>query len=281
MTLLYLNGSYVAGENAVVSAFDRGFLYGDGIFETVKILGEKPFRLEEHLARLGNSAQFLSIPVPEADFEGIISRLADENCLPDGAARITLTRGSSPLGPSPGCGELSPTLLVSVRPLPSDLFQKASRGVSLKTLPWPLRSPGHPLNGHKTLNYLSSVLALSRVSAGEEPLMQTTGGHVSEAASSNVFWRIGEEVFTPSLETGCLPGLMRARVIALLEKSGQAVSQGCYPLEMLKTADEAFLTNAVVGVLPVTALDGTGIGNGQPGPLSARLSRLVWEETAP
>jgi branched-subunit amino acid aminotransferase/4-amino-4-deoxychorismate lyase len=194
----------------------------------------------------------------------------DANGLADASVRITLTRGPLPAGPRPGPAT-SPTLLVQARPLRPDLDRLASHGLEARRLPWPLRARGLPLQGHKTLAYLPSVLALGAVPEGTEPLLETTEGHLSEGATTNVCWVRGGRLFTPHLDCGCLPGIARGLALCLAGELGIPSEQGCYPAADLADADEAFVTNSVIEVVPVVQLDGKSIGVGTPGPVTRRL----------
>ncbi|MBI5016479.1 MAG: aminotransferase class IV [Deltaproteobacteria bacterium] len=266
----WLEEGLVSETEARVSALDRGFLYGDGLFETLRTYGGRPFLLAEHWARLRTSAEFLGIEVPAVEPETLVTRLVEANRLPNAAVRITLTRGPLPKGPRPGT-PATPTLFAQARPLPSDLDQRTAQGIDACRLPWPLRARGLPLQGHKTLAYLPSVVALGAVPEGAEPLLETTEGHVSEGATSNVFWvRVGR-LFTPHTDAGCLPGVARRLVLSLAEELGVSAEPGLYPTADLAAADEAFVTSSVVEALPLVRLDGEPIGAGAPGPVTRRL----------
>ena len=263
-------GGLVPEPDARISALDRGLLYADGLFETLRTYGGRPFLLGEHWARLCTSAEFLGIEVPPVEPEAMVARLVEANGLPDAVARITLTRGPLPRGPRPGA-PASPTLLAQARPLPSNLGPRAAHGIEGRRLPWPLRARGLPLQGHKTLAYLPSVVALGAVPEGAEPLLETTEGHLSEGATSNVFWVRAGRLFTPHTDAGCLPGVARGLVLSLAEELGLCAEQGLYPLADLAAAAEALVTNSVIEVVPLVRLDGAAIGSGEPGPVTRRL----------
>lgn len=275
MNRVFMGTKMVDAADCLISAFERGYLYADGIFETVRIRGGVPRHMDRHLERMKNSASFFSIPMPVVDLAKEVEALAAENGLLEGAARITLSRGPIPSGPRPASQGARPTLLITVRPLPPDFNLKKSEGVSCRTLPWPMRAGGLPLEGHKTLAYLGSVLALGTAGENEEPLLETLSGHISEGATSNLFWVKDGVLFTPSVSTGCLPGITRARVIETALERGVRVSEGHYWLKELKSADEAFLTNAVMGMIPVRDVDRTSIGKEMPGPLTRELNGIL------
>ena len=267
-----LNGELVAEEEARVPALDRGLLYGDGLFETFRVYDGRPFALEEHWERMETSCRVLGMPPPPPDPAGLLRPLIEAGGLGDGVVRVTWTRGPDPRGPRPGPAPC-PTLLAQVRPLPPGLRERQEAGVEARRVPWPLRARGLPLQEHKTLAYLPSVLALGRVPAGTEPLLETTEGHLSEGATANLFWVRGGRLLTPHPEAGCLPGIARALVMDLAEALGLPVEEGLFPASDLAGADEAFLTSSVVEVTPVVAVDGWPVGTGRPGPWTRRLQQ--------
>ncbi len=266
----FLNGNLVPEAEARVQALDRGFLYGEGLFETVRVYGGTPFRLARHWERLLGSCRFLDLPEPPWDPARVIRELLAANRLRDGVVRFTWSQGVLPRGPRPGPGS-APVLVAHLRPVPEDLEARQARGVGGLRMPWPLRCRGNPLHRHKTLSYLSSVLALGRVPPGEEPLLETAEGLVAEGATSNVFWVRGDALHTPHPEVGCLPGVARGLVLEEARRIGLRVKEGAFPAGELLDADEAFLTNAVVEVVPLVRVDGRAVGDGSPGPWTRRL----------
>jgi branched-subunit amino acid aminotransferase/4-amino-4-deoxychorismate lyase len=287
MNFISLNGKVVKADDGAIACDDRGLLYGDGLFETFRLYGGAPFLFERHMERLERSAKFLGIPLP-ADRQKLcawLEAVAEENDHKDGTARLTLTRGTLPKGPRPNVAQdIEPTLLIQTRPLPEDLEERQKVGIAGATLPWPLRAEGLPLQAHKTLAYTSSVLALSKVALGTEPILETTGGSLSEGATSNLFWVRQGRLYTPSLKSGCLPGIARDFVIELAVAEGIGVTQGLWPRSELAAAEEAFVTNSVMEVTPLTALDSHKIGDSgdsssdakltTPGPVTRQLQKL-------
>ncbi|RMG84599.1 MAG: 4-amino-4-deoxychorismate lyase [Candidatus Dadabacteria bacterium] len=271
----WLNGRLVDEAAAVVPAADRGFLYADGLFETLRLYGGRPFRLADHWARLTASSRFLGLPDPP-DPNPAIEALVRANGAADAVVRFTWTRGARPAGPRPGPAP-NPTFLATLRPLPPDLARRRAEGVEARTVSQSLRARGLAMQGHKTLAYLGSVWALGRVPGGAEPLLLTTEGHLAEGATSNLFWVRDGVCHTPHPDTGCLPGIAarvaRERAAAL----GLEVREGFYEPGHLAQADEAFLTNSVVEIVPLVALDGRAVGAGRPGAVTRRLQEAYAE----
>jgi branched-subunit amino acid aminotransferase/4-amino-4-deoxychorismate lyase len=274
---VWLNGEIIPESSARLPVSERGFLYADGIFTTFRFYGGKAFLAEKHFLRLTDSSSFLGLPKPRMELFGFAEELAAKNGHQEGACRITISRGSLPAGPRPGFSS-SPTILITTRPLPHMLEERREKGIRGSTLPWPSRSEGLPLHGHKTLAYLPSVIALGLVEEGVEPIMETTGGFLSEGATSNLFWCRDEVLYTPSLTSGCLPGVGRALAIELAEKAGIRVEEGLFARGELFRAHESFVTNSVSEITPLIQVDGTVIGDGLPGPLTSRL-QIGWTRT--
>lgn len=267
---VWLNGEIIPETSARLPVTERGFLYADGIFTTFHFYGGKVFLPEKHFLRLTDSSSFLGLPKPKIELFAFAGELSARNGHTEGAGRITISRGSLPAGPRPGFSS-SPTILITTRPLPHTLEERREKGIRGSTLPWPSKSEGLPLHGHKTLAYLPSVIALGLVEEGVEPIMETTGGFLSEGATSNLFWCRDETLYTPSLTSGCLPGVARSLVIELAEKAGIKVEEGLYARSELFEADEGFVTNCVSEITPLVQVDGNIIGDGNPGPITSRL----------
>lgn len=275
---VWIDGALEPADARHLSAFDRGFQLGDGVFETLRARASHPTELPEHLRRLRHSAAGLDIALGdslEADITGgIVTLLAAEGLDgPDGDAsiRITVSRGASS-----GRGLLpvdrpSPTIVIQawpVMPAPAELLERGLHLVASSVR----RDPANPLAGLKTTSRADYVYARleARRAGGDDALFLTIDGHVSEATSANIFLVRGSELATPALECAILPGTTRTWIL------GWAASVGLAPVEAwlepgdLAAADEAFLCSSVAGILPVTTLDGTPIGTGRPGPWTMR-----------
>jgi len=276
--LIFLNGRFVPEEQAVVSVFDRGFLYGDGLFETLRVFNGAPFRWSEHLERLRRGAQFLHIelPFPPDSLRGFADQLIAKNQMPDSLLRLTLSRGVGIRGYSPKDAH-QPTLVMSLHPAPgapasgpalSDnprLGAGSEVGASNTQLQphWKLitssfRLPaGEPLAQFKTGNKLPQILARAEADAAgaDEALLRNTDGFVIEGSAANLFWIERERVCTPPLSGGMLPGVTRAVVLEICQSLGLKTGERNVSSEELIQADGVFLTVSSWGVVEAQSLD--------------------------
>lgn len=277
VNMIYLNTRFVPLDKAKISILDRGFLYGDGVFETMRSYGGVVFRLEEHIERLSRSLKTLHIRprVSKSKIQKIVYRLLDRNRLKNAYIKIIVTRGRSTglLAPSP---KTRPTLVIYAMPykkFTKDIYQKGIR-VSLSKSRYNEKSK---LAGNKTLNYLDNILY--RYDAGrknfDDAILANTKGFISEASSSNIFLVKGKKVVTPCLESGCLPGITRQEIIRLAGKFlKNKVCETFIRTNTLYSADEIFLTNSLAEIVPVVKVDNRVVGDGKPGPLTKRLMEL-------
>lgn len=255
--IVFLNGEFVPEERAVVSVFDRGFLYGDALFETLRFAGGRPFRWDLHWQRLNRGAAFLGLRLPfrEAALHEAAADLARRNGMPDSLLRLTVSRGAGPRGYSPR-GAVTPTVVLSVHPAPT-LPPETAPGWRLITSSVRL-SAGDPLTQFKTANKLPQVVARAAADAqsADEALMLSADGTVASASSANVFWVTSEAVCTPPLTSGALPGVTRQVVLELCAERGWLALETSALPDDLRTAEGVFLTLSSWGVVEVTALDG-------------------------
>jgi branched-chain amino acid aminotransferase len=271
MTFVSIDGALIAPEQASVSVFDRGLLYGDGLFEVLRTWSGVAKDLDAHLARLRASADLLGLRVPSelaAWAHTVITAAAEKPDKTDTVpilefrVRIVVTRGPGPL--SARLAELGPgRTIVIVEPLPEQ-----PREIALATVEWPLPRRRGP--AHKTLAYLDHVIAreLAAAAGADEALRLDADGFAIECATANVFAVVGGAVVTPPSE-GALPGIVRARVLALCDELAIAAGvRRLSPVE-LAAADEIFITSSLRGVVPVTRLDGTPRA---AGPVTARIA---------
>lgn len=279
--LIYLNGRLV-GENTLhISALDRGFTLGDGVFDTMRAVGGRVFRLEDHLSRLERAARTIGIqmPVESPELARAISTVLEANRLADALVRVTLSRGvPAERGLLPPASP-SPSLIViatAFTEYPREWYEKGYRTVTSQIR----RNASSPLSRIKSCNYLDSVLARMEASVlgAEEAILINTSGDLACGASSNVFLVRGGTLVTPSLESGILDGITRRTVLELAAQLGFAHSQRPVRPEEMDLAQEIFVTNTAVGIMPVVAIDGRPVGRGSTDPsLSARLREAYSE----
>ncbi|MDW4911126.1 aminodeoxychorismate lyase [Streptomyces sp. ADMS] len=263
---LWLDGRLQDIEAARVSVFDHGLTVGDGIFETVKAVGGRPFALTRHLDRLTRSARGLGLPDPDLDeVRRACAAVLDANPMPLGRLRITYTGGHGPLGSDRG--EHGPTLVVAVG-------ESARRPdtTAVITVPWTRNERG-AVTGLKTTSYAENVVALARAREQDasEALFGNTVGRLCEGTGSNVFVVLDGEIHTPPLASGCLAGITRALVV---EWTGAGETD--LPLDVLERADEIFLTSTLRDVQAVRRVDGRQLP-GVPGPVTAKAMRVFVE----
>lgn len=275
---VFLNGKLVPGEDARVSTFDRGFLYGDGLFETMRVYGGTPFRWDEHIARMAKSAGRLGIRWDGyAPDKASAVRLLEENGLKDACLRITMTRGlhSGDLGLS---ADGAPTVVMvaeECRPPAREDYENGVEAVLMKN-PWL-----SPLAAHKTLSYLPYLAAkqVSRDAGARETLLCNHFGQLTEGASSNAFVVFSGRIFTPPAEGQILDGIARRVTIKAARDAGLQVTEDYINWRDVTEADEIFITNSVIEVLPVTKLDGVNVGpGGEVGPVSRKVLEGYREE---
>ncbi|MBI4161496.1 MAG: aminotransferase class IV [Acidobacteria bacterium] len=277
--LVNLNGEIRARERAVISVFDRGFLYGDSVYETLRTYGQVPFLLERHLDRLAASAGRIGIPVPD---RGRIGSEAAHTCSAadpgEYLVRIVVTRGEGPawpegppvgLDPSP-CRR--PNLVIFVVPFPEGIEALQERGVAVSIVPV-RRNPAVALDPSiKSSNQLNNILAVAaRGRSAFEAIMRNPQGYVAEGASSNVFIVRGGEAWTPPLAAGILEGITREVVLRLAADAGIPAREADILPEDLVGAEECFLTSTIKEVMPIVDCDGRRIGSGRPGPVTREL----------
>ncbi len=279
--IVHLNGSLVPLSQARLSPLDHGFLYGYGLFETMRAYSGHIFRLEAHLARLRRAAASLGLELDHLpDMTQALYDTLDANHL--GAARIRLTLSGGPGEPVPdmaACRE--PTLLITAReylPHADSVYRQGFR-VTVSAISRNARSP---LSRLKSLSYLDNLLARreSRLAGADEAIMLNERGFVAEGSTSNVFLVSGNALRTPGEDSGILPGVTRSVVLELARSAGlAAVEEEMAPGEFA-LADEAFCTNSLIEIMPITAFGGEAIGRGVPGEVTARLTAAYRELVA-
>ena len=252
-----IDGALIAPEQATISVLDRGLLYGDGCFEVLRTWDGAPRDLEAHLDRLLETARFLELAALERPrLAAAVHRTLAAAGPGEQRIRIVLTRGPGSLAAR--LGALGPgRAIVIVEPLPP---QPAA--LSLAVVDWPL--PARAGRGHKTLAYLDAVIAreLARAAGADEAIRLDAEGHAVEGATCNLFAVRGGEVSTPPVDRGALPGIVRARVLAICAREGVAARVCSLPLRDLEIADEVFVTSSLRGVVPVTRIDRASFARG-------------------
>lgn len=244
--LVFVNRSFVPEDKAAFSVFDRGLLYGDGLFDTVRIYGGKFFRLGAHIKRLYEGLKVLGIQIPYSrdEMEIFTRELAITNQINEGFARIVVSRGEGFLGFSPR-GSVTPHVAICARERHVELRKKEV----WKLMPW--KQPVSPIP-LKSLSYLHNVLAKKGAEkAGyDDAILFDAKGNTVEATSSNLFLMNDGHLITPHLSTGCLPGITRSEVIKVAKSEGFKVSEKVFGLKECKQAEAIFLTNSLLEIVP-------------------------------
>ncbi len=261
-----------------VSVFDRGFLYGDGVFEVLRTYRSEPWRLEEHLGRLALAARRVGITVPISNARWIAevrAVLSERPAGSDSVLRLALTRGVGSPGLDPSLATV-PTRLTLATPLPALPASLYQRGLSATLTTIDRATPREgmlSLSGVKSSNYQLHILALrdARGRGFDDALLLSSDGALIESTSANVFVVSGLELRTPSLESGPLDGITHAEVLSIARELGVATVCSRLDASDLWTADEVFLTSSVRELVPVVRVDDHEVGDGAPGPLTRRL----------
>ncbi|MGH7166246.1 MAG: aminotransferase class IV [Nitrospiraceae bacterium] len=287
---IYLNDRFVTKEEATVSVFDHGFLYGDGVYETLRAYGGRIFMLAQHLARLQRSAHLigLELPISEKDWPPLLNEALDRNGLrpgrngPDDAyLRITVSRGEGDIGLDPALCRRPTVVILALpfKPYPAQLFQQ---GVHLAIVPVRRNLVAALSPQIKSLNFLNNILAKREAAkAGAfDGLMLNAEGHLTECTASNLFFVQAGRLCTPSVDCGILDGITREVVILLAREQRIPVEAGRYTPESLHQAEECFLTNTTMEIMPVREVDGKPIGSGRPGPVTLTLRNLFQSNLA-
>jgi branched-subunit amino acid aminotransferase/4-amino-4-deoxychorismate lyase len=271
--LVWLNGRVLDARAARVSALDRGLLHGDGLYDTWRTYDGRCFATAAHLRRLAAAGKRLGLPAPgEARiWTARAERLVARNGLADAAVRLTMTRGATGDALLP---ERSgpPTLLLTVRRLPSDLALQQARGIACVLLPFP-RDAAFPWGTMKLVGHMSAIAGRRHAVArrASEGLYVTRDGEVTEGTTSNLFIVEGRMLLTPPHESGVLGGVTRDLVLRLARRAGLRVREERLSVSRVNRAAELFVTASTIEVLPVVRLDGRRVGSGAPGPVTRRL----------
>jgi len=271
---VYISGTLYDKEDAKVSVYDHGLLYGDGVFEGIRSYGGKVFRLQQHLDRLWDSAKaiWLTIPITKEALAKAIVDTLKVNGIEDGYIRVVVTRGAGTLGLDPNrCSD--PQVIVitdKIALYPPEIYQK---GLEIVTVSTQRNHPAAMSPRIKSLNYLNNILAkIEGLQAGcIEALMLNHKGEVAECTGDNLFLVRKGRLLTPPCEAGILEGVTRDAVIELAREAGIDVAETALTKHDVYIADECFLTGTAAELVPVVKVDSRTIGDGTPGPITLKL----------
>lgn len=280
---IYINGRFYKKEDAKISVFDHGLLYGDGVFEGIRSYNRLVFKLKEHIDRLFESAHSIMLEIPlnkDKMIKAVIATLKANN-LSDAYIRLVVTRGEGDLGLDPRkcIGQASVIIIADKINLYPERFYK--QGLSIITVPT-LRNLPEALNPQiKSLNYLNNILAkIEATNAGyEEAIMLDALGYVAECTGDNIFIVKGKHLYTPPQCMGSLRGITRDAVLEIARKNRIPVHEHVLTRHELYISDECFLTGTAAELIPVVKVDGRSIGNGKPGKLTLNLMKKFKEMT--
>jgi len=272
---IYINGRLLDKDDAKISVYDHGLLYGDGVFEGLRSYGGRVFRLQQHLDRLYDSAKaiWLEIPISKGNLAEAVQMTLAVNALSDAYIRLVVTRGAGSLGLDPNRTSDPQVIIIAdrIQLYPPELYEKGLEIVTASTM----RNHPAALNARiKSLNYLNNILAkIEGLQAGcIEALMLNHKGEVAECTGDNIFLVHAGVISTPPTDAGILEGITRQAVIELAEQAGTTVRQIPLTRHDVYVADECFLTGTAAEVIPVVKVDQRSIGTGQPGPLTRQLT---------
>ncbi len=269
---IWLNGNLLDSNHAHIDLEDRGFLLGDGVFETMCALDARIVDGRQHFTRLRQGADFLGLPIDYSDqvLGGACSQVLQSNGLTEARAslRLTVTRGPGPRGLLPP-ETPTPTILVTAAPTTDP---PAAMSVIIAE---PRRNELSPLSRYKTLNYLDNIVARREAVAkgADEAVMLNTKGHVACASAANIWLVEGDKLVTPRVSDGALPGVARQRIIALAGEADLDATEDTIDAARLSTADELFLSNSLIGICPISSLAGQKKDRGR---LRTTLPSLYW-----
>jgi len=271
--IIYLNGQLIPRSKAKLSPFDHGFLYGYGLFETMRAYNGHVFRLDRHLARLRRSAQSLDLAnrLAAFDLEAACTKTLEANKLKGARLRLTVSAGEGDMTPDPSTCS-SPTVLITAQnlvPLPAGKYETGFKA-ALSSL---RRNSQSPLSRLKSTCYMENILArMAAKAAGcDEAIFLNEQGYLTEGSSTNIFLVSNGELITPCFESGVLPGITRDAVLEIARTSNIKATERWVQLNELIEAQEAFLTNSILELMPLVSVESRPIGTGKPGKLTGDL----------
>ena len=279
---IWLNGELVVAEDAKISVFDHGLLYGDGVFEGIRVYNGSVFELSAHIKRLYESAKAirLTISMNNSELADAVEQTVKANSITNGYIRLVVTRGTGTLGLNPLICKNSSIYIIadSIQLYPEQLYEKGMRIISATTV------RNHPLAippQAKTMNYLNNILAKIEALDNNVPeaIMYNHEGYVAEASGDNILIVKDGVIYTPPAEAGALPGITRSIVIKLAEEENLQVVEKNLTRFDLYVCDEFFLTGTAAEVIGIVEVDGRTIGDGKPGPVTNLLRKKFFEYT--
>ncbi|MBI5210205.1 MAG: branched-chain-amino-acid transaminase [Elusimicrobia bacterium] len=282
---IYINGQLREKEDAMVSVFDHGLLYGDGVFEGIRVYGGRVFRLDDHLQRLAKSAEsiLLTLPMPLKKIEAAVLETVRANGLKDAYIRLLLTRGVGDLGLDMRKCKAGPCLIIiadRIELYPDAYYEK---GLDLIVSTIRQRRSDQLSPGVKSLNYLPNVLARAEASraGAQEAILLSTDGYVTECSGDNIFFIAEGAIVTPPVHIGILEGVTRKVVMELCrDRLGNPVVERLFTPFELYRAGEVFLTGSGAEIIPAVRIDGRTIGSGAAGPMTKKIIGLFRDYAA-
>jgi branched-chain amino acid aminotransferase len=271
--IIYLNGRFVPCSKAKLSPFDHGFLYGYGLFETMRAYQGHIFRLDHHLTRLRYSAESIGLAnsLTAFDLKAACTKTLEANKLKDARLRLTVSAGEGDMKPDPDTCS-NPTVLVTAQnivPLPPEKYESGFKA-ALSSL---RRNSQSPLSRLKSTCYMENILArmATRATGYDEAILLNEQGYLAEGSTTNIFLASNGELITPFLESGVLPGITREAVVEIARAANIKTMERHVELKELIEAEEAFITNSILELMPLTWFNGKPIGTGKPGQLTRKL----------
>jgi branched-chain amino acid aminotransferase group I len=269
--IVYLNDALILRSEAKISPFDFGFLYGYALFESMRAYSGKVFRLNRHLSRLKKSSVVLGLQLPDLNLEKAVYDTFEANHLSDARIRLTVSLGEGEATPDPSTCK-NPTVFITASsyvPMPDAVYQKGYRAIVSQIR----RNSTSPLSQVKSANYLDMIMARTQAknAGGDEAILLNEKGYIAEGSTCNVFIVSRGKLITPSVDSGTLPGVTREVMVELALSLGIGVEVSPVKLDELYLADEAFLTNSIIEIMPLVAVDNKRIGSGAIGAITSRL----------
>jgi branched-chain amino acid aminotransferase len=279
---IYIDGQFYDEANAKISVFDHGLLYGDGIFEGIRVYNSRVFFLKEHLLRLYDSAKaiMLQVPLPFGEMQEVLLETCRQNQIKDGYIRLVVTRGAGNLGLSPDkCPKATIFIIAaSIQLYPKEFYDN---GLKVNTAATQRMSPAALSPAIKSLNYLNNIMAKieGNQCGAQESIMLNAEGYVAECTGDNIFVLKNGQIYTPPVFAGALGGITRRVIFDLAKTLGKEIVETQLTRYDLFVADEMFLTGTGAEVVPVVNVDGRIIGDGKPGGITREIIRRFHELT--